>query len=81
MIKQKQRGFLSSLAACHNSRGAPLPPGLTGVPYPPNYDPNNSRWKNIESAGEPGFFRLGGKDIELMKLWAIVLQFGGSAKV
>lgn len=82
MIKQKQRGFLSNLATHHNSRGMPLPPALTGVPYPPNYDPANSCWKNLECVpGEIGIFRLGGKDIELLKLWAIVLQYGGGVKV
>ncbi|KAG1716558.1 hypothetical protein ID866_610 [Astraeus odoratus] len=80
--KQKQRSFLSNLAGFHLSRGHPLPPSLTGVPYPNNYDPANSPWKTIECPpGELGIFRLGSKDIDLMKFWSIVVQAGGGAKV
>ncbi|KAL4069547.1 hypothetical protein J3A83DRAFT_4373824 [Scleroderma citrinum] len=81
-MKQQPRSLLYNLATLHNSRGTPLPPGLTGCPYPPNYDPTNSCWKNIECVpGEIGVFRLGGKDIELAKLWSIIWRAGGSAKV
>ena len=80
LIKQKQRGFLAGLANVHISRGTPLPPDLTAVPYP-NYDPAISQWKNLECSSEPGAFRLAGKDIDLFKLWGIVCQLGGGQKV
>lgn len=79
--KQRQAQFLHSLAVCHNGRGAPLPPALTGVPYPPNYDPHNSPWKALQFTGDVGVFRLAGRDIELFKLWNTVLSAGGGAKV
>lgn len=79
--KQRQAQFLHSLAVCHNGRGAPLPPALTGVPYPPNYDPHNSPWKALQLTGDVGVFRLAGRDIELFKLWNTVLSAGGGAKV
>jgi SWI/SNF chromatin-remodeling complex subunit SWI1 len=81
LIKQKQRSFLASLATIHHTRGSPLPPALTAVQYPPNYDPASSQWKALECSSEPGAFRLGGKDIDLFKLWWIVYQFGGGQKV
>lgn len=79
--KQKQRSFLASLAQVHLSRGSPLPPALTAVQYPPNYDPASSQWKNLECSTEIGAFRLAGKDVDLFKLWVIVSQFGGGQKV
>lgn len=80
-VKPKQR-FLTGLANFHISRGHPLPPALTGCPYPPNYDPASSPWKNLDCpSGEIGIFRLGGKDVDLLKLWNVVLQGGGFAKV
>ncbi|KAI6044986.1 hypothetical protein EDC04DRAFT_2637897 [Pisolithus marmoratus] len=80
-VKSKQR-FLGGLATVHNSRGHPLPPALTGCAYPPGYDPTNSPWKNLDcSSGETGVFRLGGKDVDLWKLWNIVQELGGFAKV
>jgi len=81
LIKQKQRGFLASLANVHLSRGSPLPPALTAVQYPPNYDPASSQWKSLECSSEPGAFRLAGKDVDLFRLWGIVWQFGGGQKV
>ncbi|KAH7915383.1 hypothetical protein BJ138DRAFT_1141982 [Hygrophoropsis aurantiaca] len=81
-MNPKIRGFLMNLSNLHVRRGSPLPPALTGLPYPPNYDPTNSPWKTIEcSPTEIGAFRLAGKDIDLMKLWTIVFQAGGIAKV
>ncbi|KAI6007473.1 hypothetical protein EDD15DRAFT_2211602 [Pisolithus albus] len=80
-VKPKQ-SFLASLARCHITRGHPLPPALTGCPYPPGYDPTNSPWKNLDcQAGEIGIFRLGGKDVDLRKLWTTVWQRGGFVKV
>ncbi|KAH7921783.1 hypothetical protein BV22DRAFT_1049359 [Leucogyrophana mollusca] len=81
-VNQRQRGFLMSLSNVHVRRGNPLPPALTGLPYPPNYDPTNSPWKSIEcSPTDVGVFRLAGKDVDLMKLWMLVFQAGGAAKV
>ncbi|KIJ68293.1 hypothetical protein HYDPIDRAFT_24587 [Hydnomerulius pinastri MD-312] len=81
VMKQKQRGFLTGLANVHISRGSPLPPALTGVPYPANYDPTTSPWKSVECTNEIGVFRLAGKDVDLLKLWGIVLQLGGGQKI
>ncbi|KAG9314493.1 hypothetical protein JVU11DRAFT_5290 [Chiua virens] len=81
MLKQKQRGFLVGLANLHLARGSPLPPALTSVPYPPNYDPASSQWKNLDYSTEVGAFRLAGKDVDLFKLWGIVWQLGGSQKI
>ncbi|KIK28613.1 hypothetical protein PISMIDRAFT_589784 [Pisolithus microcarpus 441] len=80
-VKPKQ-SFLASLARCHITRGHPLPPALTGCPYPPGYDPANSPWKNLDcQSGEIGVFRLCGKDVDLRKLWTTVWQRGGFVKV
>lgn len=81
MIKHKQRSFLISLANVHLTRGTPLPPALTTVPYPPNYDPACSPWKNVECSTEVGAFRLAGKDVDLFRLWGFVGQLGGGQKV
>lgn len=81
MIKHKQRSFLLGLANVHLSRGSPLPPALTGAPYPHNYDPASSQWKNLEYSIEMGVFRLAGKDVDLFKLWGIVSHLGGGQKV
>lgn len=81
MMKQKQRGFLHHLANVHLSRGNPLPPALTSIQYPPNYDPASSPWKNLECSSELGAVRLAGKDVDLFKLWGIVSHFGGGQKV
>ena len=80
-IKQKQRSFLANLANIHHTRGSPLPPPLTAVQYPANYDPASSQWKSLECSSEPGAFRLAGKDVDLFKLWCIVCQLGGGQKV
>lgn len=81
MIKHKQRSFLLGLANVHLNRGSPLPPALTTVPYPLNYDPASSQWKNLEYSTEVGAFRLAGKDVDLFKLWGIVSHLGGGQKV
>lgn len=80
-LKQRQRNFLMGLANVMANRNTPLPPALTGIPYPPNYDPTNSPWKIIEpSQTELGSFRLAGRDVDLFRLWGIVFQAGGGAK-
>lgn len=81
MIKHKQRSFLFGLSNVHLTRGTPLPPALTSVPYPSNYDPASSQWKSLECSTEVGAFRLAGKDVDLFKLWGIVSHFGGGQKV
>jgi SWI/SNF chromatin-remodeling complex subunit SWI1 len=63
-------------------RNVPLPPRLTGVPYPPAYDPSSSPWRQLEvSSADLGVIRLAGKDLDLYRFWGIVQQAGGSAKV
>jgi SWI/SNF chromatin-remodeling complex subunit SWI1 len=80
--KLRQKGFLVGLANVMSSRGTPLPPHLTGVPYPAGYDPTNSPWKALEpSQTETGSFRLAGKDVNLFKLWGLVFQSGGGTKM
>lgn len=82
VMKQRQRNFLMGLANVHATRGAPLPPALTGVPYPPNYDPTHSPWKSLDcTPGQYGVVRVGGKEIDLLRLWGIVCQVGGWSKV
>ena len=76
--KARQR-FLLTLANLH-ARKDPLPPALTGVPYPPGFDLNQSRWKSLESPTE-GSVMLAGKPVELFKLWVAVNNGGGCAKV
>lgn len=79
-LKQRQQGFLNGLAqVMAKQRNTPLPPALTGLPTP-NYDPNTSPFKAIESS-EVGSFRLAGKDIDLFKLWGIAIQSGGGPAV
>jgi SWI/SNF chromatin-remodeling complex subunit SWI1 len=81
-VKQRRRNFLMGLASVMASRNTPLPPALTGVPYPQNHDPSNSHWKMIDiSPDQPGAFRLAGKDVDLFKLWGVVFQAGGGTKV
>lgn len=80
--KARQRQFLATLANFHMARKDPLPPALTGVPYPPGFDPNQSKWKSLESSPtEPGSVMLAGKPVDLFKLWAAVNSGGGWAKV
>lgn len=80
-LRQRQHGFLNGLANVMAKRNTPLPPALTGIPTP-NYDPNTTVWKMIEpSPTEVGSFRLAGKDVDLFKLWGLVLQHGGGAAV
>jgi SWI/SNF chromatin-remodeling complex subunit SWI1 len=80
-LKQRQRNFLNGLTSVMSARGTPLPPALTGVPNA-QYDPNASPWKSLEpSLTEVGAFRLAGKDVDLFRLWGLVFQAGGHAKV
>ncbi|KAI9462395.1 hypothetical protein BJY52DRAFT_1256693 [Lactarius psammicola] len=80
--KNKQRQFLGTLANFHLARKDPLPPALTGIPYPPGFDPTQSKWKSLESSPtEPGSVMLAGKPVDLFKLWAAVNTGGGFAKL
>lgn len=80
-LKQRQRNFLNGLNSVMAAKNSPLPPALTGVPNP-QYDPSTSLWKTLEpSTTEIGAFRLAGKDVDLFKLWGLVFQAGGHAKV
>lgn len=79
---QRKRQFLTGLASIMQQRGTPLPPNLTGLPYPPNYDPSTSPWRTLEvSNSDLGVVRLAGKDIDLFRLWAVVQQAGSGQKV
>lgn len=81
VAKNRQRTFLAGLAGAHATRH-PLPPALTGNPYPSNYDPTNSPWKSLDCPpGQPGVVRVGGKDIDLLRLWQMVTQLGGWQKI
>lgn len=77
---QRKRQFLIGLANIQSQRGTPLPPQLTGA-QTPNYDPNNSPWRPFDVGSEPGNVRLAGKEVDLFKLWALVLSNGGGQKV
>jgi SWI/SNF chromatin-remodeling complex subunit SWI1 len=77
---QHKKQFLNGLASVH--RKDPLPPALTGIPYPAGFDPTQSRWKSLEpSQTEPGSVMLAGKPVDLYKLYAAVNAGGGWAKV
>ncbi|KAI0004167.1 hypothetical protein BJV74DRAFT_809513 [Russula compacta] len=80
--KATQKQFLSGLANIHLARKDPLPPALTGVPYPVGFDLTQSRWKSLEpSQTEVGSFILAGKSVDLYKLWVAVSAAGGWAKL
>ena len=79
---QHKKQFLNGLANVHLARKDPLPPALTGIPYPGGFDPSQSRWKSLEpSQTEPGSVMLAGKPVDLYKLYAAVNAGGGWAKV
>ena len=77
--RSRRDEFLKFVTGVMNARHTPLPSTITGIPSA--YDPSNSRWKSIEPMAEPGGFRLAGCDVDLFKLWQIVLSQGGHAKV
>ena len=79
---QHKKQFLSGLANVHLARKDPLPPALTGNPYPVGFDLTQSRWKSLEpSQTEPGSVMLAGKPVDLYKLYAAVNAGGGWLKV
>ncbi|KAL5535311.1 hypothetical protein ACEPAF_3405 [Sanghuangporus sanghuang] len=78
--KSRRMSFLQGLNRVMASRGMPLPSGITGVES--GYDPTApSPWSNIEPASEPGGVKLAGKDIDLYRLWGMVVSVGGAARV
>ncbi|TDL17462.1 hypothetical protein BD410DRAFT_843612 [Rickenella mellea] len=77
--KQRQQNFLIELASIMSTRNMPLPPSITGVQS--TFEQISSHWNNVEPAEEIGGFKLAGKEVYLFKLWALVFQFGGSAKL
>ncbi len=80
-LNQRKRSFLNGLASVQAQRNTPLPPSLTGVQYPPGYDPATSPWLRLDvSSTELGTIRLAGKDVDIYRLWALVLQNGGGAR-
>lgn len=82
IIQGRQRSFLGSLGALMVQRGTPLPPQLTGVPYPAGFDASKSLFNVLDvSPTDFGTIRLTGKDVDLFKLWTLVFQSGGMAKV
>ncbi|PCH33543.1 hypothetical protein WOLCODRAFT_129824 [Wolfiporia cocos MD-104 SS10] len=76
---EKRRQFMQRIAHVHAS-DHPLPPELTGVPWPPGYDPAQSPWKSLDVKGL-GVVRVAGKDVDLYKLWILVANAGGKLKV
>ena len=81
-LQQRKKQFLHGLGNVMLGRGVPLPPQLTGIPYPPAYDASQSPWRSLDiSNADVGIVRIAGKDVDLYRLWGIVLQGGGSAKV
>ncbi|EJF66597.1 hypothetical protein DICSQDRAFT_46065 [Dichomitus squalens LYAD-421 SS1] len=82
LLKQRRRTWLNGLAQLMAQRNMPLPPQLTGVPFPPNFDPANMPWKSLEvSSTDLGVIRLAGKDVDLFRLWGLVTQHGGGQGV
>ncbi|KAI0639294.1 hypothetical protein C8Q77DRAFT_1046559 [Trametes polyzona] len=80
--QQRKRNWLNGLATLMIQRQMALPPQLTGVPFPPTYDPVNMPWKSLEvSPTDLGVVRLAGKDVDLYKLWGLIVQAGGGQKV
>ena len=46
------------------------------------YDPTApSPWGSLEPGSEPGGVKLAGKDIDLYRLWGMVISLGGAARV
>jgi hypothetical protein len=78
-----QRGkpqFLNILSDLHSRKGTPLPPDLTGIPNDA-YDFSTSQWRILELTNEPGVIRVGSNELDLFKLWQVLLSHGLSNKV
>lgn len=79
VTRSRRDEFYRFLTNVMNARGTPLPPFVTGLPSP--FDPMQSRWGSLEPSSEPGGFKLNGKDVDLFKLWHLVMSNGGHSKV
>ena len=78
-----QRGkpqFLNILSELHSRKGTPLPPDLIGIPNDA-YDYSTSQWRILELTSEPGVIRVGSNELDLFKLWQVLLSLGLSSKV
>jgi SWI/SNF chromatin-remodeling complex subunit SWI1 len=80
LAQQQRNRFLQGLANFMAHKGSPLPPSITGISAP-NFDPNTTIWKALEPGTEFGTFKLCGKNIDLQRLFNLVIQAGGSGKV
>jgi len=61
------------------SRGVHLPPAFSGI-QDPNYNPATSPFAWLEIV-DIGVIRLGGKDVDIIKLFNLVFSRGGYNKV
>ena len=78
-----QRGksqFLTILSDLHARKGTTLPPELTGIQNDA-YDHSTSHWRSLELTSEPGVIRVGNNELDLFKLWQVLLSLGLSNKV
>lgn len=72
--------FLAMLSEINIRRGTHLPPELTGIPNA-SYDPAASLFRTLEVGAEPGFVRIQGQELDLFRLWQVILNNGSSSKV
>lgn len=79
-LRARELQFLQTWANFFAKNGSPLPPALTGLTFP-HYDASASPWSVVDPGSEVGYFKIAGKDVSIFKLWATVLQAGGSAQV
>lgn len=79
VTRSRRDEFYRFLTNVMNARGTPLPPFVTGIQAP--FDPMQSRWGSLEPSSEPGGFKLNGKDVDLFKLWHLVMANGGHSKL
>ncbi|KZT06860.1 uncharacterized protein LAESUDRAFT_759031 [Laetiporus sulphureus 93-53] len=80
-FQQQKRQFLGNLFKIH-LRTNRLPPQLIGVQYPDGFDINQSIWKGLEiSPHDIGTIRIANRDVDLYKMWILVVQAGGLARI
>lgn len=80
--KQRRIAFLQNLSRTYASQHIPLPSSISGIEAPP--DPNAvfpSPWRDLEPASEPGGVKFAGRDVDLFRLWSMVLSAGGASKM
>ncbi|KAF8527929.1 hypothetical protein BU17DRAFT_81164 [Hysterangium stoloniferum] len=78
-IRSRRTEFYKRFANLMSVRQTPLPASMTGIPSA--YDHATSQWNSLEATAEPGGFKLMGRDIDLYKLWQLVIAYGGHTKV